>query len=56
MPNRVEDVRLRIERFDLMVFSSLPFTFDSSSLREASLGCRENVDGTEEVLEVGVRS
>ena len=60
MPKRVEEVRLRMDRFLLLnvSFSSI----ESASIRDESLGCwensREGVVGEEgdELVEVGVRS
>ena len=55
MPKRVDEVRLRMDRFLLS-------GIESASFREASLGCREKsregVGGEEgeESVEVGVRS
>ena len=60
MPKRVEEVRLRMERF-LLLEASLS-SIESASIREESLACweksREGVVGEEgeELVEVGVRS
>lgn len=51
MPNRVDEVRLSIDRV-LLAFSEN----ESGSLRDESLGCREGDDGGEVLDEVGVRS
>ena len=60
MPKRVEEVRLRMERF-LLLEVSLSST-ESASIREESLACREKSregvvgEEGEESVEVGVRS
>ena len=60
MPKRVEEVRLRMDRF-LLLDISFSSTC-SASIREESLGCRENSregvvgEEGEELVEVGVRS
>lgn len=60
MPKRVEEVRLRMDRF-LLLDISLSIT-ESASIREESLVCREKSregvvgDEGEELVEVGVKS
>lgn len=59
MPKRVEEVRLRMERFLLLDISLS--SIESGSIREESLVCREkSLEGTVgeegEELVVGVRS
>ena len=55
MPNRVEDVRLRIDRVCLADVAGVS-PLDSGSILDESLGFREGVGGEDDSAEVGATS